>query len=182
MSPAYSDYCGVEGVRRFAEIASDFDFGRFLPRASFPEAFVEAYLDQFSEGDAGEFFTARYPSGDRRLMLDGIFDPAHIHSQNAIVAGSSYAPPGSRILPPSHYAFADAWDDRSRHLLLVNLDRGQAEYGWVHAWHLAHDPLGTGDNTSGLGHVANGLREFLDGLSAEDASQSRHGWSGSETP
>ena len=171
MSLAYQDYTSAEGIRRFPEIASDFDFGRSLPRASFPASFVEAYLNQFSEEDDEEFFTAKYPSGEKKLMLDGIFDPAHIHSQNAIVAESSYAPPGSQILPTSHYAFADAWDDQSQHLLLVNLDQNHADYGKIYAWHLAHDPLGTGDNTNGVGYVANDLREFLDNLSAEDESQ-----------
>ena len=168
---AYDSYSGEDGARRFAEIARGFDFGPHLPRADFPPDFVAAYVHYFTEEEdwTRTHFLARYPNGSEVVMLDSIDDPAHIHSQNAILSESIYADPGAVILPPGWVSFGQAADSRGYLQLLVNLDPASEFHGRINVWRRSHDPLGEGDNTQAMGEVAQSLQDFLDGLAPEDA-------------
>lgn len=165
----YDDYSGEEGILRFAEIAGDFDFGPHLPRAAFPRDFVEAYVTQFDgASDDDEYFLARFDNGVQVMMLESIEDPAHIHSQNAILAESVYAEAGAVILPPGYVTFGTALED-ARWQLMVCVDQGSSDYGRITVWKRAHDALGEGDNTQAMGFVAPNLRSFLDQLGPRSA-------------
>ena len=168
----YEDYTGNEGIRRFREISTDFDFGPVLAKATFPEGFVETYVSSVDMEipDDPEFFLAYYRDGAERLMIDSILCPRYIHSLNAIVAESLYAPSGSIILPPGHYIFGEAYSSGGPHMLLVDLREDGGAYGSIHAWQRGHDPWGEGDNARGLAPLAPDLGTFLQSLTTDAAS------------
>ena len=171
MSFKYEDYNSVDGIKRFGEIAQDFDFGPNLPRASFPESFVRAYVNQFEgvEDDDYDnvFFKIFFPDFELVAMLESIDTPRYIHSQNCILAESIYAEKDSQIMPPGLYSFGTCLDDRGHIQLMVNLDSKSEKCGQIFAWRRAHDALGTGDNTTAVGFVAHSFKEFLDSLGPE---------------
>ena len=173
MNFAYDDYSGEKGIRRFGEIANDFDISANLPRATFPPFFIEPYATQFESevSEEPEYFVTRYLEGDVTLMLDLILSPDLIHSTNAIVAESLHAPAEAIILPSGHYIFGDAYSDSGQHLLLVDLQPDHTSYGFTYAWHRGHGPLGAGDNKRGLGFVADDLRAFFDALEPREDSR-----------
>ena len=168
----YSNFTGRQGALKFPELAVGFDFGRNLPRADFPKDFVDAYIYYFTPNpdwdDERDCFLAHYPSGPAIIYFEAIDDPAHIRSQNAILADSIYAEPGSQILPHGFYSFGTAFDDRGYLHLMVCLEPDCERYGHIYVWRRAHDPLGEGDNTEPMGFVARSLREFIDGLAREE--------------
>ena len=168
----YEDYTNNEGIRRFREVSTDFDFGPVLPKATLPENFVDAYVCSvdMEVPDEPEYFSAPYSDGVERLMLDSVLCPRYMHSTNAIVAESLYAPSGSIILPPGYYIFGDAYSSKGQHMLLVNLREDGGTYGSIHAWQRSHDPWGEGDNIRGLAPLAPDLGTFLQNLTTDAAS------------
>ncbi|WP_227267660.1 hypothetical protein [Roseobacter weihaiensis] len=168
----YEDYAGDDGIRRFSDIAKNFDFGKRLGRARFPESFIQPYVISIDMDvpDDPEYVLARYDDGNVILMISSILSPDHIHSTNAIVAESLYAPAGSIILPPGHYIFGDAYSDVGQHMLLVDLREDGGAYGSIHAWQRGHDPLGEGDNARGTAYLAPDLRSFLESLTTDKAA------------
>jgi hypothetical protein len=164
-------YAGREGWRRFVEIAGDFDFGRNLPRAAFPAAFV-ASLVALAEREPVDFDSDRTYfvvdfSGRRTVcMYDGFFTPDFIRSQNGIIAESMYAEQGAVIMPPGHYAVGSAYDDRGELRIMICLDQASKQYGHLFLWRLAHDALGTGDNTGGLAFVSTSMEQLYSMLAA----------------
>ena len=170
MSFKYEDYDGDEGIQRFAEIAIDFDFGPHLPKASFPDDFVAAYVSQFDDaGDEDEYFLSYYPDGPLIVMLETIDTPRHIHSQNYILSESQYAERGSVILPPGHYSFGSGVDDRGHLQLMVNLREDDPDRGKIYTWRRAYDPIGEGDNAEPPGVCADSLAQFLKRLAPRHA-------------
>ncbi|WP_227267657.1 hypothetical protein [Roseobacter weihaiensis] len=169
----YEDYTNDEGIRRFGEISTNFDFGPKLSPATFPDDFVDSYvhhLEMFSEDVEDLFFVARYPDGPIVLWFNGMDDPAHIHSLNVSVAESLYAPEGSQIFPEGYYVVGEAYDADSQHMLLVDLRQDGGAYGSIHACQRSHDPWGEGDNIRGLAPLAADLGTFLQSLTTDAAS------------
>ena len=158
-------YSGREGWTRFGEIAGDFDFGRRLPRAAFPPEFVESYVG-LAAGEPVDYdndrvyFVANLSSGPTICLYGGFFTPDFIQSQNAIIAESMYAEEGAVIMPPRHYAIGEVHDDWGELRIMICLDEASDHHGHLFLWRLAHDPLGTGDNTGGLA----ALSTTIDGI------------------
>ncbi|KGJ01597.1 hypothetical protein SAMN04487972_1632 [Paracoccus halophilus] len=48
--------------------------------------------------------------------------------------------------------------------VLLNVDANSQDYGKVYAWINANDPWMIGDNTRGLGFVADSFTEFMNNL------------------
>lgn len=173
MAELDDSYDGLPGFARLASVAKDFDFGRALPRATFPAEFVKTY-SLIANGDPVDWdnnrihFLARFIDHTEIAMYDGLFSPQTMQSQNAIIAESIYADPGAVIMPPGFYAIGSAYGKADEMRLMVNLDGTSADYGKIFVWHLAHDALGTGDNTRGLGFVADNLHSFFANLQTED--------------
>jgi hypothetical protein len=115
------------------------------------------------------FFLARFQDHSEVCMYDGLFAPQDIESQNSIIAESIYADAGSVIMPEGFYAIGSAYGRVDEMRLMINLVPGTAEYGQIFGWYLAHDPLGTGDNTRGLAQVAPNLAAFYANLQKEAA-------------
>lgn len=165
MGFVYEDYLGDEGFSRFSEISDAFDFGPHLVPASFPRSFVDAYVASLETyEDDCDYFVAVFPHGSRVFWLESIDDPAHIHSQNAILSESIYADEGSAILPPGFYSFGSAVDKSHHWQIMVCLDEKSPQYEEIHLWRRAYDPLGEGDNTEPMGFVAKDLADFLKNL------------------
>jgi hypothetical protein len=163
----------LAGFAKMPSVAHNFYFGSALPRANFPADFV-AYYAKFSQGEPvdwegdGIYFLAPFSNEEMVCMYDGLFSPQSIQTQNALISQSIYADSGSVILPLHHYAIGRCYSQREQRIL-IDLNEASATYGHLFTWHLAHDPLGTGDNCVGLAHVANNLQAFIEGLQAQSA-------------
>ena len=158
-----------EGVESLSSVRTNFFFGNFLPSASFPAVFAEQF-DNISEDrfdDDKEHFLAHF--GDQSIVcyFEMIFDVRGIRIQNGIIAESAYAPDGAVIMPPGHYAFGSAYDAAGEMRLMVNLLEHDIHFGKIFVWPLAHNTLGEGDNTRGLGFVADTLDGFVAALATE---------------
>ena len=167
-------YDGVQAFAEMLRLKENFDFGPALGTATFPDEFAEYYAsfsDALVDYDDNRLYFHHPLGGDGIAMFDGLDSPYGIRSQNGIIAESIYAPKGSVILPRGYYVIGSAYsEDEMR--LLVNLDRDGPDYGKIYVWYLAHDPLGTGDNTRGVGQVAGSLKDFIEGLVSEEELKS----------
>ncbi len=167
-------FSGIDGFAKMPLVAKDFPFGRKLGTATFPADFVRTYAAISKESIANfdydrTYFLARFQSHSEVCWYDGLFAPQMIESQNAIISESIYADPGSVIMPPGFYAIGSAYGQIDEMRMMICLDQASADYGKIHVWYLAHDALGTGDNTRGLAHVADSLEAFFAGLQPEAA-------------
>ena len=163
MERKYADYTDDEGIRRFHEIARGFDLGPVLGTFDFPDAFVKAYQNQFLDDEDRTEFVAVFSFGKQQLMLNTIFTPDYIYSQNRILGGADH-PSETNRLPPNHVVIGDAYGDTGNPFLLVNLNETSTQYGKIYAWYLPGDLLGDDDGPQGLGYVANDLQTFIENL------------------
>lgn len=174
MADLDDSFDGLQGFAKLPAVAKDFDFGKSLPAATFPPAFVASYA-AIAQGEPVDWdnnrihFLARFDDHVEVCMYDGFFSPQRIRTQNAIIAESIYADPGAIIMPPGFYAIGSAYGHVDEMRMMINLDPAAPEYGQIYVWYLAHDALGTGDNTRGLAHVADSLETFFANLQTEDA-------------
>jgi hypothetical protein len=174
MADLDDSFDGLPGFAKLPAVAKDFDFGKSLPAASFPPAFVASYA-ALARGEPVDwdsertYFLARFDDHVEICMYDGLFSPQRIQTQNRIIAESIYADPGATIMPPGYYAIGGAYNDLGEMRLMINLQADGPDYGKISVWNLAWDPLGTGDNTRGIGHVADTLDAFFAGLQQRDA-------------
>jgi hypothetical protein len=174
MADLDDSFDGLTGFAKLAAVAKDFDFGSNLPAATFPSAFVTSYA-AIARGEPVDwdnnriYFLAHFDDHVEICMYDGLFSPQRIQTQNRIIAESIYADPGATIMPPGFYAIGSAYGQVDEMRMMINLDPSAPEYGKIYVWYLAHDALGTGDNTRGLAHVADSLEAFFNGLQTEDA-------------
>ena len=167
-------FSGLAGFAKLPLVARDFPFGRVLPKATFPADFVRTYAAITAESLADfdydqTYFLARFQTHTEVCWYDGLFAPQMIESQNAIIAESIYADAGAVIMPPGFYAIGSAYGKIDEMRMMICLDQASPDYGKIFVWYLAHDALGTGDNTRGLAHVADSLDAFFNGLQPEDA-------------
>jgi hypothetical protein len=167
-------FSGLPGFAKMPLVAKDFPFGRVLGTATFPADFVRYYASISAESLADfdydkTYFLAKFQSHSEVCWYDGLFAPQMIESQNAIISESIYADPGAVIMPPGFYAIGSAYGHIDEMRMMINLDPAAPEYGKIFVWYLAHDALGTGDNTRGLAHVADNLEAFFANLQTEDA-------------
>jgi hypothetical protein len=173
MADLDDSFDGLEGFAKLHLVARNFDFGRALPAATFPAGFVKTY-ETIAGGDPVDwdnnriYFLAKFADYSEVCMYDGMFAPQSIQSQNALIAESMYAERGDVVLPEGHYAVGSAYGKQDEMRLLICLQPDSPQYGAIFAWHLAHDALGTGDNTRGLGFVAADLHGFFANLQTED--------------
>jgi hypothetical protein len=167
-------FSGLPGFAKMPLVAKDFPMGRVLGTATFPPEFVQTYAaiakgERANYADEVIFFLAKFQSHSEVCWYDGLFAPDMIEAQNAIISESIYADPGAIIMPPGFYAIGSAYGHIDEMRMMINLDPAAPEYGKIFVWYLAHDALGTGDNTRGLAHVADSLEAFFAGLQPEDA-------------
>jgi hypothetical protein len=164
----------LAGFAKLPLVAKGFDFGSVLPPADFPPDFV-AYYASLARGEPVDwdndriFFLARFDDHVEVCMYDGLFSPQRIQTQNAIMSQSSYADPGAIIMPPGYYAIGGAYNDLGEMRLMIDLRPSSPDCGKIYVWNLAWDALGTGDNTRGLGFVADTLQAFIEGLQPREA-------------
>jgi hypothetical protein len=174
MADLDDSFDGLTGFAKLPQVAKDFDFGRALPPATFPPAFVASYA-ALARGEPTDweneriYFLAQFDDHVEICMYDGFFSPQRIQTQNRIIAESIYADAGSVIMPPGYYAVGSAYNDLGEMRLMVNLVPDSPDFGKLFVWNLAWDALGTGDNTRGVGRVADTIDAFFAALQPRDA-------------
>jgi hypothetical protein len=174
MADLDDSFDGLEGFAKLGLVAKDFDFGTALPRATFPASFVASYAG-LANGEPVDwenertYFLAQFDDHVEICMYDGFFSPQRIQTQNALISQSIYADAGSVIMPPGYYAIGSAYNDLGEMRLMLNLVPDSPDYGKLFIWNLAWDALGTGDNTRGIGRVADTLEAFFAGLQVRSA-------------
>ena len=122
---------------------------------------------QVSDGaalrDKGAWFIARFDDGVMLLQIEWLGD------MRSVMLGTwefyEHPDPATHILPQLfvNIGYADpAHPDGAE--VVMNVVKGDPDYGKVYAWVKANDPWMTGDNTRGLGHVADSFTAFMNGL------------------
>jgi hypothetical protein len=174
MADLDDSFDGLRGFAKMPLVAKDFDFGTVVARATFPAGFVTYYTtftagDPVDFGNERQFFLAQFDDYTQICMYSGLFSPQSIQVQNDIIADSMYVDPGDIVMPPGHYVIGKAYSAEGELRLMVNLQPDSPLYGGIFVWNLAWDALGTGDNTRGLGFVADTLQAFIEGLQPREA-------------
>ncbi|MBK4218243.1 SMI1/KNR4 family protein [Paracoccus caeni] len=111
--------------------------------------------------DRGSWFLARFQNGllvGEIEWLGGI-DTVMGTTWNLYV----YPDPEKNKVPDGfiNVGFAPGQEDMD---ILLNVNRSSSDFGKVYAWINADDPWMIGDNTRGLGFVANSFNEFMNNL------------------
>ena len=126
---------------------------------------------QVSEGaglrDTGAWFLARFDDGAALLQIEWLASIRTLMS--GTWRNNEYPEPERNRLPPTHVfiGHADPANPEGAEVVM-NVHRGDPDYGKVYAWVRANDPWMTGDNTRGLGHVADSFTDFMNGLTEKE--------------
>lgn len=162
-----------EDIAYLREVRQPMDLGPTLGNVTLPARLIEDldwWKDAWEEHPMeNEFFLAQFDTGPLICLLESTWAPAQIHSLNWTLSESQYAEKGDVILPPGYIGFASAFDADGQLALLTNVEEHSAEYGRIYIWHFAWNALGTGDNTRGVGYVAETFRDLVAKLTTEDA-------------
>ncbi len=154
-----------EAFARLGEVAHDFYFSRFLPKASFPPDFVAAY-SALSQNDPVDwdadrtYFIAHFHRQSVVAMYTMFFSPAAIQSQNRIISQPFDDQLHVVILPPGHYVVGEAFADTAQYRILICLDASSADYGHLFLWRFEGQPLEPGGDSWGLAPLASCLEDF----------------------
>ncbi|WP_308917472.1 SMI1/KNR4 family protein [Jannaschia sp. LMIT008] len=156
---------------------SEFDFnpdGSITLRDPLNDVFLTRdYIEfmQRSNGaglrDTGSWFMARFDEGVVLLQVEWLGN-----TRNLDLTTRSYyrhLDPDTHLLPLKHVfiGFADPVNPEGADIVM-NVQKGDPDYGKIYAWIRANDPWMTGDNTHGLGHVADSFTGFMNGLTERE--------------
>ena len=152
-----------------ADVPLDQD-GRFaLLHGLSPIRLPDDYLAflRISEGaalrDKDAHFLARFKDGIRILEIEWLGDlvTLEIGTSNYLLDNRQ-----DRLVPEGFAKIGFA--EPGPYDVVLNVREGDADRGKVYVWLQALDPWMTGDNTLGLGWVADSFTEFMNGLTARE--------------
>jgi hypothetical protein len=112
--------------------------------------------------DKGSWFLGRFSDGLALFEIEWLGGV-----RNLILTTNSYRRHGR--VSPNHVfiGYAEPGPDGSD--VVLNAAVGDPDYGKVFVWIRANDPWMTGDNTRGLGFVANSFNDFMNNLAPKEA-------------
>lgn len=143
------------------------DYGGDLGLVAVPKDYIE--FMQSSDGavlrDRDGWFVAQFPAGSVVAEVDSIFE-----MENAVFASKTvnktFAGASGPALPPTYISIGDC--ELERMDVLICVQDGSNDYGKVYVWHNTTDPWMEGNNTKGLGYVADSFTDFMNNLTARE--------------
>ena len=121
------------------------------------------YLDFMKMSDGAvlryrdAWFIARFPQGIKIVEIDYL-------SEMENVIGHSYV---ARMSMPNGFISIGA-SELEEMDILIGVEEGSCDYGKIYAWKSSVDPWMEGNNTIGLGFVADSFTEFMNNLTARE--------------
>lgn len=129
-----------------------------------PKDYIDFLLvsDGAALRDRGSWFLARFADGTLLAEIEwlGGIDNAMGGTWNLYI----YPEPERNMVPEGFINIGYAEPGPDGIYVLLNVDTRNQDYGKVYAWIKANDPWMIGDNTRGLGFVANSFTEFMNNL------------------
>ncbi|MBT0957823.1 SMI1/KNR4 family protein [Alphaproteobacteria bacterium KMM 3653] len=123
---------------------------------------------QISEGaalrDRGSWFAGRFDEGVALFEIEWLGT-----LRNAMMQTWGYyeVPEQEQHLLPPTYVFI-GYAEPGPSDVVINVAQGDPDYGKVFVWTPVREPWMTGQNTRGLGLVADSFNDFMNGLAAKD--------------
>jgi hypothetical protein len=116
--------------------------------------------------DKGSWFLGRFHDGVVLFEIEwlGGLDTA-MHGTWAFYETTD---PALHKLPLTYVSIGYAEPGSGGSDVVMNVQPGDPDYGKVFVWIKANDPWMTGDNTRGLGFVANGFNDFMNNLAPKE--------------
>lgn len=111
--------------------------------------------------DRGSWFLAHFPAG---VSIEEVEWLGGLESNKNMTWGFYPYPQAEKnFLPPGFIGIGYAPGHQDNYILLATDPKSQ-DFGKVFIWARANDPWVTGDNTRGLGYVADNFAEFMNNL------------------
>ena len=109
------------------------------------------------------FIVAQFDDGPIEVQLEYLLSLDKLVSDYSFNYESVYADGSESRLPAKHVIIASGLIDD----FVLNVDQESPDFGKVYNWTRAGDAWEEGDNTEGLGFVANSFTELMNNLSEE---------------
>lgn len=120
------------------------------------------YTDGVGTKDTGTWFLTRYNDGVRILELEYLSDFFSVNNRTWGYRENLYH--DGYTVPEGYIHIGTAEGDKEYTSVLLSVRKGEPDYGKVFTWMETQDPWMEGDNTQGLGFVANRFTEFMNNL------------------
>lgn len=133
----------------------------FLPKDY--QEFIAEYPGGITPTEEDNFIVAQFKEESIEVQVDYLISLESLISDYSFGYESIYADGSKSKLPPLHIIIASGSIDD----FVLNVDKKSPDFGKVYNWTRSGDPWGTGDNTEGLGWVANSFTDFLNNLKQE---------------
>lgn len=117
--------------------------------------------------DRGSWFMARFDEGVVLLQIEWLGDVRSL--MLGTWAFYETPEPETHKLPQKYVSigYADPVNPNGADVVM-NVVKDDPDFGKIYVWVKANDPWMTGDNTRGLGFVANSFTEFMNGLTEQE--------------
>ncbi len=106
---------------------------------------------------------AVYEDSNDVVVVEYLLDLSSVSLQSRMLYESAFH--DSVLVPPGFIVIASGEIED----IVMNVDPNGPDFGRVYARERAQDPWGEGDNTRGLGLIADSFTEFMNELTQEDA-------------
>jgi len=128
--------------------------------------FITKYSGGVTPTEDDNFIVAQFEDESIEVQLDYLISLEDLISDYSFNYESIYEGESSSKLPQRHVIIASGSIDD----FVLNVDRKSANFGKVYNWTRAGDPWGLGDNTEGLGWVADSFTDLMNNLTEETDS------------
>ncbi|KGJ02593.1 hypothetical protein IT41_17120 [Paracoccus halophilus] len=139
-------------------------FGGSVGDVFIPEDYRDfmLYTDGVGTKETGSWFLTRYRDGVKILELEYLSEFFSVVNQTWGFKASLYH--DGYTVPEGYMDIGTAEGDREYTSVLLSVRKGESDYGKVFTWMQSHDPWMEGENTQGLGFVADSFTDFMNNL------------------
>lgn len=120
------------------------------------------YSDGVGTKDTGTWFLSKYDDGIRILELEYLSEFFSVDNRTWSFRQNLYH--DGYTVPKGYIHIGTAEGDREYTSVLLSVRKGEADYGKIFTWMQTQDPWMEGENTQGLGFVADSFTEFMNNL------------------
>ncbi len=131
------------------------------------KAFMAMYPGGITPMANDNFILAQFKNESFEVQLEYLYSLEDVISDYSSGYNSTFVDGSKSKLPAQHAIIASGLMDD----FILNVDPESNKYGHVYNWTRSGDPWGTGDNTEGLGWVADSFSDLMNQLSEESDTE-----------
>ncbi|PID35784.1 MAG: hypothetical protein CR993_08525 [Rhodobacterales bacterium] len=133
-----------------------------------PEDYKEfmLYSNGLGTKDTNSWFVSDYPNGPKILELEYLSEFFSV--KNGTLGFQVNMFHDGYTVPKGYIDIGTAEGDANYTSVLLSVRKEAPDYGQVFTWMQTQDPWMEGENTTGLGFVANSFTEFMNNLTARE--------------